>query len=486
MPAGGDDGLTRRMKALACTAPLHDLDTRKGMLDWADASVYQMAEIALQMIDKVTIAMDFDSGADHERMINRVTPFVAAQAPQRTAAEHARVAAWVLDNLLNVGTVERGFRRVYGELDGEGTYRRRAFDFKLLVERAGADGEVYLRATDEAINVLVGALDTDVESAQVAAELKLEQLIGSGRLAEAKLAAEQARYRTVQFGETLRARLEATRRDVRAVDWEREIPELLESALAHVEARFRAESAILREVTAARDQTEHAEQKRRAAELTEIVGDCIRRHTQLQARLQSARTVFRAEQDRQEFSGPPRRAAIDVFGQLLVPTLEQPIGTAARPLEAYFRAAAGPRSPVVPALPSLVSLLLRPAPERARVVGRVPEPELAVSDEPERFSEEQWRLADELLELPEATRTLSGLLEQAGGRDPALARLLALRAVHAYSPGVGAAIRTGSGRMLIAVPTGEPMRAGPFGGDELLLTTAAVGDAALGNGEEEA
>ncbi len=469
-----DDAMTRRMKALACTAPLHDLDARKGMLDWVDAGIYQMAEIALHMIDKVTIAMDFDSGADHERMINKVTPFVAAQAPDRPNTEHARVAGWVLDNLLNVGTVDRGFRRVYGELDEGGTYRRRAFDFKLLVERAGTDGQVYLRATDEAINVLVGALDTDVESAQVAAELKLEHLISSGRLAEAKLAAEQARYRTVQFGETLRGRLDATRRDVRAVDWEREIPELLDSALRHVEARFRAESAILRDITAARDDTEDIEQKRRAAELVDIVGDCIRRHTQLQARLQSAGAVFRAEQDRQQFSGPAKRAAIDLYGQLLTPILDQPVGTAARPLEAYFRAAAGIRPPTATSLPSLVSLLLRPAPERAKVVGEVPDPQLAPSEDSERFSEEQWRMADELLDLPEVGRELSGLLAEAAERDPELARLVALRAVHAYSPEVGAAVRSGQGRMLVAVATGRTIETEVYGGDELLLTSAEI------------
>src|SRR5439155_13415607 len=131
---------------------------------------------------------------------------------------------------------------------------------------AAPDGEVYLRASDEAINVLVGALDTDVESAQVAAEVKLENLIIRGRLADAKLAAEQARYRTVQYGETLRAKLDATRRDVRAVDWDEEMPELLDSALSHIESRFRAENAILRNITAARDEAEDVDHKRRTAE----------------------------------------------------------------------------------------------------------------------------------------------------------------------------------------------------------------------------
>lgn len=194
----GDEAMARRLKALACTAPLHQLDSRKTRLDWLDGTDYQMAEIALQAIDQVTIAMDFDRGAAPEQVVRRLVPFIAAQCPDRPDTEYPRVGHWVLENLINVGSLDRGFRAVYGTLGAGGRYERRLFDFKLLVELAGPDGEVYLRTTDEAINVLVGALDTDVESAQVAAEVKLENLIKRGRLGDARLAAEQARYRTVQ------------------------------------------------------------------------------------------------------------------------------------------------------------------------------------------------------------------------------------------------------------------------------------------------
>ncbi len=469
-----DEGLTRRLKALACTAPLHDLDARKAKLDWADATVYQMAEIALHTIDQVTIAMDFDTGAGHDEVIDRLLPFIAQQAPSRMPEEHVRVAKWVLDNLINVGTTDRGFRRVYGSM-GPGGYQRRQFDFKLLVELAARDGEVYLRATDEAINVLVGALDTDVESAQIAAEVKLENLINRGRLADAKLAAEQARYRTVQYGETLRAKLDATRRDVRSVDWEREVPELLDSALSHIEARFRAENAILKNITTARDETEDLDRKRRAAELVDIVGDCIRRHTRLQSRLADAGAVFRAEQDRQQFSGPPQRATIDLFGQLLVPTLGLPLADAVAPAEHFFHAVAGISAPVVPSLSSLVSLLLRPAPERDQLVGEIPEPELMPAEVTDKFGDDVWRAADELLDLPEVPRRLSGLLEEARrSRQPGLAALVALRAVHAYSPGIGAARRQGDRSVLLAVDDGTLLDDPDFGGADLLLSTAAV------------
>ena len=98
-PAPGpaaDEGLARRLRALACTAPLHDLDARKANLA-GEYSVYAMAEVALAAIDLVTLHMDFDTGADHDQIVARLLPRVAAQAPARTLAEHERVARWVLE-----------------------------------------------------------------------------------------------------------------------------------------------------------------------------------------------------------------------------------------------------------------------------------------------------------------------------------------------------------------------------------------------------
>lgn len=340
-PAPGpaaDEGLARRLKALACTAPLHDLDARKANLA-GEYSVYAMAEIALAAIDLVTLNMDFDTGADHDQIISRLLPRIAAQAPGRAAAEHERVGRWVLENLINVGSVDRGFRAVYGTFGADGAYVRRDYDFKLIEEVPGRDGTVYLRTTDEAVNVLVGALDTDVTSAQIAAEVKLEVLINRGRLADAQLAAEQARYRTVQYAETLRRALDATRRNVRAVDWIRTVPDMIAEALDHVADRYRHENAILTNIRKARDESEDPEHKRRAAELVDIVKDCIRRHTQLQSRLLEAGPIFRAEQDRQAFAAPRGGALVgmlDLYGQLVAPVLPLPVEQATRVTDAWF------------------------------------------------------------------------------------------------------------------------------------------------------
>ncbi|WP_238429861.1 hypothetical protein [Frankia nepalensis] len=502
-----DDGMARRLKALALTQPLHDLDARKRLLDGADLSVYAMAELALHAIDLVTVAMDFDRGASHDQVLRRLTPLAAAQAPRRPATEHERVARWVLDNLINVGSVDRGFDAVYGTYHPDGRYERRRFDFKLLVELADPAGEIYLRATDEAVTVLVGALDTDVTSAQVAAEVTLDNLIRRGRLSDARAAAEAARYRTVQYAEQLRRSLEGTRRDVLSVDWLHTVPALVDEALGHVEARYRHENAILTHIRRYRDSAADPARKRAAADLVTIVADCVRRHTQLQARLLEAFAVFRAEQDRQQFAPPAAGGGtgVDLYTQLLAPTLARPAGEAARVAGAFFGGAVGVRAPRAPRLADLVDALLRPPVERDPLGAPIPEAELSTWEEPARFGDDAWTIALDLLDEldPDAPRRLSGLLAAArerGAGEPVAteaAQLLVLLALHAVSPRLAAAHRRGDAaaqgagapaapgaqgpapdtpgeRVLLAVDDGTPLDDPEFGGADLLVGRVVV------------
>lgn len=449
-----------------------------------------MAEVALAAIDLVTLNMDFDTGADHDQIVARLLPRVAAQAPGRPAAEHQRVAQWVLENLINVGSVDRGFRAVYGTFAPDGSYVRRDYDFKLVEEVPGTGGSVYLRTTDEAVNVLVGALDTDVTSAQIAAEVKLEVLISRGRLADAQLAAEQARYRTVQYAETLRRALEATRRNVRAVDWLTTVPDMIAEALDHVADRYRHENAILTNIRKARDESEEPDQKRRAAELVDIVKDCIRRHTQLQSRLLEAGPLFRAEQDRQAFAAPAARSGLDLYGQLLAPLLPLPVERASRVSDVFFARGTGLRSPHSVRIGDLVETLLTPPQEREHLGAEMPEPDLIATPDDSRFSEEQLAEAAELLDLPaDAPRRLSGLLAEArrrSGGDTELPYLVALLAVHAASPAVGTAYRQGEQKLLFAVDDGTPLEDEEFGGADLIVGTALLDAAGMAADRTEA
>ncbi|MEU1281574.1 hypothetical protein [Streptomyces sp. NPDC005805] len=466
-----DDGLVRRVKALACTAPLQALEDNKGSLGRVDARPYHMVELALHTIDQVAMAMDFDKGAEHAKVIEQVGHFAALQVPEQGRHEHRAVAEWVLHKLINIGTLDRGFTWRYGRVNGAGDYSRFDFDFKLLVEHSTSDGHVYLRVTDEAINVLVGALDTDVESAQVAAEHKLEYLINRGRLEDAKLAAEQARYRTVQYGEYLRQYLDATRRDVRTVDWEQQVPTLLQDALEHIEARYRHENAILTNITEHRDGARDARKKQQAAGLVDIVRDCIHRHMQLQNKLQGAGALFRKEQDRQQFSGPPQRAAIDVFNQLLIPLLGMPNGTAVGPVTDFFRFGVAPAPPTVTSMNTLVGRLLTVRSETSVYAGAVPVPDVQPDGDAPRFSEVDQRIAAKLIDLAvDETRPLSVLLSEARAHGPAVERLVLHEAVHAFSPALSEAVLRGEDSVLIATPTLGELESPSFGGDELLIS----------------
>ncbi|MEV3952260.1 hypothetical protein AB0K57_32285 [Streptomyces halstedii] len=470
-----DEGLTRRLKALACTAPLHDLEVRKANQPWLeDSDRYQMAEVALDMIDQVAIAMDFESGARHAQVLARAGRFIARQAPDRPATEHARIAGWVLDSLISVRDIDRGFTRRYGWINAQGDYALKTFDFKILEERSDSKGDLYLRASNEALNVLVGALDTDVESAQIAAEVRLRNLIDRGRLADAKHVAEQARLRTIQYGENIRTQLKATERNVAAVDWMDSVPDLLNEALTHVEARQREEQAIAQSITADRDEAQDSVNKRRAAVLVDIVEDCIRRHTALHRRLMGAREKFRQEQDRQLFATTIRRTTVDLHRDLLQPILTQTVAAATSPLAVFVEHAMGPTGTDQPHLATLVPALLAPPVMRSRFADEEEEPEPTPTVREGGFSEEQWDAARALLDLPDSARRLSHLLEEAATIDPELPELIALLALRAFSPQLGPALRHGADRVLIAVPAGTRFQEAGFAGDDLLVTAAQL------------
>ncbi|MEA5455252.1 hypothetical protein SPF06_11010 [Sinomonas sp. JGH33] len=478
--AATSTGFAQRVKALATTAPLHDLDARKAQVQSADYTVYQMAELALHAIDLVTIAMDFDTGARPEAVLRDLAARVAAQAPERAPTEHERVASWVLENLLNVGSTDRGFRTVYG-LTGPDGYDRRTFDFKLLEETRGPDGDLYLRASNEAVNVLVGALEVDLEAAHIAADVRLDILIKRGRLSEAQAAAQNARYRTIQYGEMLRQRLEATSRDVRNVDWSLAMPAFIDEALAHIEGRYRAENAILVNLTEVRDVADTAARKAQAARLVDVVRDCLRRHDQLQTGLQTAGRRFRAEQDRQTFAPGPTRAALDLHAQLLQPALTRPVAEADVALLRFFSAAAGLVVPYALRLVDLFEALITPPAERDTLGDLIEDPAIDLDEEPPLFPDSSYEHLESLLDLdPAAPQRLSGLLADARVRqaeDPEaedLPLLVVVRVLALAAQEIGVARRRHDPTVLMALDDGTALDDPEFAGGDLLVARAEV------------
>lgn len=476
--AFADEALARRAKAMACTLPLHQLEANKGRVRDGAFGAYTLWDLAFVAIDTVTVQMDFDRGAAHEAVIDAMVPYATKQAPGHDETEHRAVAKWVLDELIGT-TSNREFSIDYGDWGEQ--YVRRTFGFQLLVERQAPDGSVYLRATDAAINVLVGALDTDVESAQAAAEAKLENLVRRGRLSEAQYAAAQARYRTIQLGERLRQDLAATRRNLATVDWAGEVSPRLDGALSHIAERLETERRIEANIRDTRGNTDKPELRAQAAALLDLLDECQNRHVVLQRKLMEARQVFLAEQERQVFAPPASVRLRDIADELLVPALCQPLAGAEPPLVLFFERVLGPRPQRIGRLSSLIRALLAPPRERDDLGAEVVEPELDDMTPAEAFPAAVRAAAASVLDgvgIP--ARRLSDLLVEALECSAATAHLVALLVLHAYSPPIESHLRVDDQTpMLVAWSDGTQLPAMLRRGGEAFERVFGAGDGAL-------
>lgn len=473
---GGQDelGFATRVKALAIADPVLDLERRKRALD-RDWLGYQMEELALAAIDSVTLRMDFEEGVRFSDAAADVIRVAAAQMPSRGPAEHADVASWVLNSLINVGTVDRNFRHPYGMIT-DGRYRKHDFDFKILREVPGPDGEPRLRAETAAIAVLVGAVEVDIASEQVAAEAKLAALVKRGRLADAHRAAQAALRRTVQYGESLRYFLETAQRDVRAVDWGRDVGGMQREALDHIEERIHAENAIRDNLLQiVDDATDDVGRRKQATGLVGILDECLKRHMALQAALQRAGSVFREEQARQTFIAPPSRQRVDLFAQLLSPALGLSAPTAEEPLAGFFAEVRGPALPPVAYLPDLTGRLLQLPAEHEAAEELIEEPDLDDDDDAPRFAPAQYEAAERILGgVPSKGTRLSSLLTAARepgpgtGPDADTDLLLGLRAMRIFGeqPEAGAS----GGIALRAADDGSELDDPRFAGSDVLVS----------------
>jgi hypothetical protein len=333
VPAG-DPARERRVKALATTAPIHDMQANKSLRPGWD--VYDLYDLALATIDLVVDRMSFDSGILRAELDELVALDAARFAPDVKRTQHRDVALYVISALIDPQV--SGY---HDATDG----RRRRFDFRLLDEVEGGAG-IYLRATKEAINVLVGALDTDLESAHAAAEARLANLIRRKKLPDAAQAARDARYRSVQFMLEVQRLIAETRRDIRQADWAEAIPRRLREMLEHLDERTSEEQKMLAAMREARDEAEDERLERQAAELVATVEECYTRHTELHVRIMEAEAAFFEEQDRQSFAPPPSLRTVDLTDELLTPLLLLPINLAESIAMRFAMRVWGPQPPI--------------------------------------------------------------------------------------------------------------------------------------------
>lgn len=469
--AATDPARERRVKALALTAPLHELEQNKGLRGW---QAYDCYDIALAAIDAVVDRMSFDSGIRRIQLDDAVSEQAARFAPTADAAVHHDVAVHVIETLI---------RPQQAAYVAAADQRRRRFDFRLLDEVDSGDG-IYVRATNEAINVLVGALDTDLESAHDAAEARFESLIRRKRLPEASIAAKEARYRSIQYMIEVSRYISETKRDYRRAGWHEQIPARLAEMIEHLKGRMEVERRLLAAMRETRDEAEREDHHRQAADLVMTVEDCFVRHGQLHVQLMAAEEAFFAEQDRQAFAfSLSTRGTLDLTDELLVPLLEMSRRSAVPLLTAFAERLWLPDPPVIARLGSVLDLLLEPPVERDNLGEELTEVEYEdPMTEPRIFDDEAWLTSERVLEAldpAEPPVRLSVLVDRARLEGGIIAAgLVVLRVLTAVAPTFDALV-PGGAPILAAVADGQPLPAGTLWGDDLLVGRLASDDQAL-------
>lgn len=455
-----DESRSRRVRALLCTAPLHELQTNRKSRGgvFPDLDCY---DLALGAIDFVVDKMGFDTGANPEEVVEHIFGEIVDWVPAAEVDE-GEAAARAINEVL--------IRPQRGSYSGPDDPTRRPFDFALLREAPAPEG-IRVVATDEAINVLVGALDTDIASAVTAADARIESLISRERYSEAELAARDARIRSIQYMAEVRRIIADTRLDVRRAGWGEKVPDRLKEIVDHLAARMSVESRMLDAMRESRDTTVRTELVQTMQRLIDVVAECLNRHRELHNRVLDASEAFFAEHARQAFQTRIAVRAVDLYDKVFLPAMRGTLGNMGGPIEAFAARSWGLADLRVGDINGLLEVLLADPIVVERLGEELPDDELATEDDSSRYPGRAWELVTALLESVETPVRLSKLLSSVrggGGSGEWGADLLAARALQATDPALEE-LRRRRRRVLAAADDGEELMDLEFDGPDLLV-----------------
>jgi hypothetical protein len=386
-----DAAVVRRAKSVATTRPLHELDRNKGQYEGDFWGRYDLLSLGLAIIDQVALAMGISAGMPYDEATAFVTGEAARQCPEAPGVEHADVTTRVLAALVG----EEPSEYTYVE-HSSGTPTRRLHAYQLLYEQWNADGTTHLRATPQAINVLVNAVDLDLESASIASEFQIQELVRRGALESAVAVAQTKRYQTIQYMEHIRGVVRDTLVDPDAFDWEVEVPAVLARALDHVEERLSSERALIAAIEERRASATDAGLRQTANRLATLLNECGQRHVDLQRHLLRARSQMRKAQDERFHRRRGATQRIDLEADLIRVALAAPVLRVTPWCEGLLGRVAGLQRPVLPTGAVLVDELFEP-PRDPATGEEVPEPEFSDAAGGEWWAA-YWELADDIVD----------------------------------------------------------------------------------------
>ncbi len=422
--------LSRRVRTLARTGPLHRLEGHKANRE-RNLERHDLRVLALRAIDSAIEHMGLGYGATRQNLHQALDPLIRSAEPGLGTKDVAEVADTVIDHLLNEQARRLAFDEPYMSFDGV-TATMRSVRFHLLREEEADDGTIVLKATTEAINFYAGMLEVDVEDAQTAAEAVLRAQVERGAIGAAVATARQARLRSIEYAESLRSTLRQVRRDVARVDAQLMLSTIA-AARRHIEARLQVERGLL-DTVEERVATDDGKEVSSLIELRDTLSDCRQRHLKLHEDLLTVNETWLAEQEVQRFRRARASALPDLERDVFHPLVAQRAEVVSPVIYKLLPVLHGPAVPPVLDLASLTDQLLAPRRRDGEEDLKVPEDTLEpISAIEVRFTPEiqaavaRWIVRGGTLgELLAASREAE--------EPPAVRRLLVLKLLWAWDP----------------------------------------------------
>lgn len=429
-----DPGFVRRSAVLARSSPLHRLDLKQAWQEFP-SGIYDPRTLALAAVEAVMHHQGLDQEATTQAVVAFLTDLARRAAPERETAEHEAVARFVLRELLNDHEGGMEFSIPYSDYrDG---HSRQQVVLRLLSEEIGRNGQAVLTASVPAINLLLAGMDHDVEDQQAAQDELLRRQVSSGRWGRAEESAGESLKLSLAYAERIRLLLRETERDVRAVDWGRQVPALLESSRGHLLERQRVELDLIELMRQARNRMEDAEVHRTCVRILHLLERAHHRHGQLLQQVIGARSTFLRSQAQQRFRPMPQLALVAMQRDVLAPLLELGQEQALEVAELFGDAVSGPLVARLPRLRDWWVLLLSPVRESGGAfvddadIGFVEDSAL----EDAGHSDQDYAQARQVLAVAlRGPVRLSQLVAQAMETGPQVADVVALSVLRAFAP----------------------------------------------------
>ncbi|QIS11492.1 hypothetical protein [Nocardia arthritidis] len=224
--------LRGRWQTLQLLSPVFELLNRAAPRAEFDHRGYDLAQLALRLIDYVVVHQASLEGAvTPSAAVDHLTQLSRRMHPVDPDRPWSKVARMVFATVLNNG---RPHEAVWVEPESElGPARTEEFRFRLL-RLADSEAGPCVTASDEAIVLYLQALNTDLADRALALKLMVEIQMNAGEFEKALESARQATRTARGLSASLRERLADTKRDVSAVDWQGEMPVWLTDVVGQV------------------------------------------------------------------------------------------------------------------------------------------------------------------------------------------------------------------------------------------------------------